>query len=1015
MQKSILIALLSLISLPLLSQKSESYQPKSLLYSRALELYDKEKYNAAINVFTDFKATTTDKMMLADASFYIAACKLKLTHSNAEQQMLDFIEDHPYSSKLNLAYLLMGDYYFAKKRYRRSIRYFKEVERSGLTKEEEHRLRFEYGYALFKSKKYADAKKQLYALTVKDDNAYYILANYYYGYVSYMNEDYQEALKTFKKIENSNKIPNTMLLYMAQIYYIQGDYNTSLKYADKVIVNSAVRKRDFLKAKNYYQLGNYQKAAVLFQSSNYSLDSLQSPEIYEIGNTYYQIGNCNKAIKYFKVISTENNATAQAASYALGDCFIKLNKKDKAESAFFEAQKSNFNKQITEEALFLYAKLSYENGKSTNALNYFQKYLNLYPSSKHEEEIKGYLANIFLETKDYKTAIKTLDGIKNKNNELKKTYQRVCMLEGKQQFIDKKYKTAELYFNKSLTYPVDQGMKSEAYYWLAESKYNYKAYNSAINYYNKAIASNANGKLSALSHYGLGYAYFKKANYTLAIQNFTKYKKLSASFSPDPAIFNDAILRMADAYLMQGAKEKNKKYYQEASNNYAYISSRNVKGADYALYQRGLIYGLLGSPQQKIATLKRIPSEFPKSYYIPDALYETASEQLNLEQYAPAERNFQYILQDYKGSLYELKSHFSLGILYYNQQKDDQALVKFKYVATNYPNTVEAKESLKRIESIYTSQGNTDEYEAFVKSIPNYSKSQYYFDSLSYKSALTKYQEGKYQEAVTGFGKYLGKYKNGIFKIESHYYRANCYESLNQIANAIVDYKYVSDARMNEFTENSTIKTAELSREQGDDNTALIYYGKWETLVKTDADLAKAMYWQMNILHQKGEIKKANEKAKKLLFNAQATNYQKGEANLVIGKAYMQDSLLNTAVVSFQKVSNTNNNLLGAEAKYLEAKCYYDLDSLAQCKSTIIAFNKKFSGYDYWLGKSLLLLSDYYNAVGDEFSAKSTLNSILVNFDDERILSEAREKLAAMEKRNKRLQNINNIAPGGGN
>lgn len=1014
MQKSILIILLTIVSYPLFAQKSESYQPKSILYSRALELFDKEKYNAAINVFNDFKLSTKDKMMLADANFYVAACKLKLTHSNAERQMLDFIEDHPYSSKLNLAYLLMGDYYFAKGKYRRSIRYFKEVEISGITKLEEHKLRFEYGYALFKSKKYADAKKQLYPLTLKDDNSYYILANYYYGYVSYMNEDYTEALKTFKKIEKSGKSPNTMLLYIAQIYYIQGDYANSLKYADKVNVNSALRKRDFLKGKNYYQQGKYQQAAVMFKSANYSADSLQSPEIYEIGNTYYQTGNCKKAIEYFKLISTENNAASQAASYALGDCFIKLNQKEKAEKAFFEAQKSNYDKDITEEALFLYAKLSYENGRTSNALTYFQKHLEKYPTSKHSEEIKGYLANIFLETKDYKTAISTLEGLKNKNNQLKATYQKVCMLEGKQQFKDKKYKQAEGYFTKSLTYPIDKSLKSEAYYWLAESKYNYRSYNTSINYYNKTIASNASGKLNALSHYGLGYAYFKKKNYSLAIQNFTKYKKLSASYSPDPSIFNDAILRMADAYLMQGAQENNKTYYKAASNNYAYISARNVKGADYALFQRGLIYGLLGSSQQKIATLKRIPAEFPKSYYIPDALYETASEQLNLGQYLPAERNFQYILSDYKGGIYELKSHFSLGILYYNQTKDNQALSKFKYVVKNYPNTAESKESLKKIEAIYTEQGKTEEYEAFVKSVPNYSKSQYYFDSLSYRSALNKYQEGKYMDAINGFTKYISNYKNGIFKTESRYYRANSYESNNQIANAILDYKYVADARVNEFTENSTLKTAQLSKEKGDDNTALIYYGKWETLVKTNADLATAVYEQLRILHDKGEIKKANAKATKLLYNSQATQFQKSEANLVIGKAYLMDSLLNTAISSFKKVSAVSDNELGAEAKYLEAQSYFKLDSLEKCKSTIIAFNKKYSGYDFWLGKSLILLSDYYNAKGDEFSAKSTLNSVLANFEDERILSEARDKLATMEKENKRIQNINNIAPGSG-
>lgn len=997
------------------AQKTQSYQPKSMLYTRALELFDKEKYNAAIEVFQDFQKETTDKMMIADANFYIAACKLKLTHSNAEQQMLDFIDDYPYSSKLNLAYYLMADYYFDKRKYSRSIRYFKEVELNGITKLEEQKLRFEYGYALFQSNKYAEAKKQFYPLTVKDDNSYYVLANYYYGYVSYMNEDYDEALSTFKKIETNPGIPNTMMLYIAQIYYIKGDHTNSLAYCEKVTAGSVLRQRDFLKGKNYYRLKDYKQAAIFFQSSNFSLDSLQSEEIYEIGNTYYQIGNCNKSITYLKVISNEGNAVAQAASYSLADCFIKLNQKEKAENAFFEAQRTDFDKGIKEEAMFNYAKLAYENGKTSTALSTFKTFLDLYPNSSHSEEVKGTLATIFLQTKDYKTAITTLESINNKDNQLKETYQKVCLLEGKQQYIDKNYKTSEAYFLKSLTYKINKTLVGESYYWLGESNYQNRDFNTAINYYKSAVSSTATGKINALAHYGLGYSYFEKQDYLLAIQNFTKYKALSASFSPEPAIFNDAVLRIGDSYLVMGSQEDNKAYYRSASDNYAYISARNVKGADYALYQRGMIYGLLGQQQQKIATLKRIPTEFPKSYYIPDALYETGSEQLNLLMYGEAERNFQYILQDYKGTIYELKSHFSLGTLYYNQQKDNQALIKFKYVVTNYPNTLEAKNSLTKIEEIYSEMGKTDEFEEFVKSVPNYSKSQFYFDSLSYRSALNKYQDGNYSVAITEFTKYLDKYKNGIFQIESYFYRANSYEVQNKITEAIADYKFVSDARITEFREKSTFKTANLSKEIQDDNTAYIYFGKWETMVKNNKDLAKAVYEQMHILHKDNDIAKAKPKASQLLFNNEASKYMKGEANLVIGKSYINDSLLNTALSSLIAVSDENENILGAEAKYLEAWCYFKLDSLETCKKTIIAFNKKFSGYDYWLGKSLILLSDYYLAKNDEFSAKSTLNSVIANFDDERILSEARDKLAAIEKGNTRLKNLNNIAPGKGN
>jgi len=1015
MHKIALILILGFCFSTSFAQKSQSYQPKSMLYTRALELFDKEKYNASIEVFEEFKTLTTDKMATADANFYIAACKIKLTHSNAERQMLDFIDEHPYSSKLNLAYLLMSEFYFDNGKYRSSIRYYKEVELNGITKLEEQKLHFQYGYALFQSGKYAEAKQQFYPLTVKDDNSYYILANYYYGYVSYMNEDYDDALKTFKKIENSPSIPNTMMLYMAQIYYIKGDYDNSLIYCDKVSANSVVNKRDFLRGKNYYRKGEYNKAAIFFESSKYSTDSMQSAEIYEIGNTYYKSNNCSKAIPLFTIISNEGNAVAQAASYSLADCFVKVNQKDKAQSAFFEAQRTDFNMDIKEESMYNYAKLSYENGNTKTALNYFQKFLEGFPKSQKSDEVRGIMADIFLQTKDYKTAITTLESIKNKDNKLKETYQKVCLLEGKQQYLDKNDKLAESYFLKALTYKINASLLGETYYWLAESNYSNNDYNTSINYYNQALGSGADGKTQSLAHYGLGYAYFSKENYELAVQNFNKYKTLSASYSPNTEIFNDAVLRMGDAYFMLGATDKNNNtYYNAALNSYAYISSRNVKGADYALLQRGMIYGLLGQSEQKISTLKRIPTEYPKSYYIPDALYEAGLELSNLNRFREAERNFQYVLNDYKGTIYELKSHYSLGILYYNEERDKDALVKFKYVVKYYPGTRESAESIKVIEKIYSSMGNTDEYEDWVKSVPNYSKSEGYFDSIAYRAALNKYQDGNYTTAIQEFTKYINKYPNGSFKFEAYYYRATSFESMKLIPDAIKDYKFVADAGLTEFRNRSIERTAYLSKSIGDENTALIYFQKWETVVKNNSDLSKAVYEQMHIYHKNADIKNAKPKASQLIYIAEATTWMKAEANLIMGKGMIEDSLFNTANSYFRAVSSTNKNELGAEAKYWEAWCHYKNDSLEKCKATIIAFNKEFSGYDFWLGKSLILLSDYYMAKNDAFQAKSTLNSVIANFTDERILSEAREKLATIEKNDSRLNNIQNLAPGSG-
>jgi hypothetical protein len=58
--------------------------------------------------------------------------------------------------------------------------------------------------------------------------------------------------------------------------------------------------------------------------------------------------------------------------------------------------------------------------------------------------------------------------------------------------------------------------------------------------------------------------------------------------------------------------------------------------------------------------------------------------------------------------------------------------------------------------------------------------------------------------------------------------------------------------------------------------------------------------------------------------------------------------------------------------------------------------------YDYWIGKSFILLADNYVSLKDTFQAKQTLQSIIENFevdplDPEDIKALATEKLSALE------------------
>ena len=83
-------------------------------FNRGMELFQKEKYPAAIRLFDAYlsQENITTLTNAADAEYFSAVAALKLFNSDAEYRMVMFISGHPESPNLNDARLLLGDYFY---------------------------------------------------------------------------------------------------------------------------------------------------------------------------------------------------------------------------------------------------------------------------------------------------------------------------------------------------------------------------------------------------------------------------------------------------------------------------------------------------------------------------------------------------------------------------------------------------------------------------------------------------------------------------------------------------------------------------------------------------------------------------------------------------------------------------------------------------------------------------------------------------------------------------------------
>ncbi len=62
------------------------------------------------------------------------------------------------------------------------------------------------------------------------DDPNYIDANYYYGFLAFRDGQYNEALQSFKIVENEKNYATVVPYYIAQIYYIQGKKDEAIAY-----------------------------------------------------------------------------------------------------------------------------------------------------------------------------------------------------------------------------------------------------------------------------------------------------------------------------------------------------------------------------------------------------------------------------------------------------------------------------------------------------------------------------------------------------------------------------------------------------------------------------------------------------------------------------------------------------------------------------------------------------------------------------------------------------------------
>ncbi|HOY39949.1 MAG TPA: tetratricopeptide repeat protein [Bacteroidales bacterium] len=1011
--KVFLLMILLLAGLFAFGQKTMLYNEPDDRYAGAVQLYEAGHYGAAQKIFEEFASSDKpeNSVYKDDAKYYASMCALKLFNKDAEYLISVFIREHPESYNVNDANFQMGNYQFLKKKYPSALKWYEEVDRLSLTAEENGEYFFKTGYCHFARKDYDKAANAFYE--IKDGSTFYApIAEYFYSHIKYMNQQYQTALLGFKKLENNELFADIIPYYITQIYYMQSKYEEIIAYAPDVLKKSN-GERMFEVARiigeAYYRTGKYNDALEYLEMSHPENASLSDMDAYQLAFAYYKTQNYAKAIPLFESVVNVDDTLSQNAAYHLADCYIKTNRKKDAKLAFGAASKLSYNQTIREDALFNFAKISFDLDMSpfNEALNAFTTYLNEFPQSPRVDEVYDYMLQAFATTKNYQDALGIMDKMKNRPPKIDQEYQRIAFLRGQECFIDSKFEKAIGFFDKSLQFKqYDPVVKAQSYYWKAEAYYRMERYNESIEIYKTFVESSGAVNLDefATAHYNIGYAYFVQKDYTNAGNWFRKFEKQYEG--GNEKLYNDALNRIGDCYYISKQFEPATEYYKKSAQLGKYDS-------DYAMYQMALGYGGQKQHQEKVWSLTRLVREYPNSNYSGFANFEIArtySTMLN----KPDSAIFYYnkVISDYSGTPMIKPALSDLATLYFDLKRYNEALESYKQLIALYPNSDEARTAKDMIRTIYIAMNDTDGYVEYANTPgSNLVVTVTEQDSLTFLAAQKLYVNQEYERALEAIEKYISKFPQGAYLTEAHYYRAELLYYFKRSDEALPSYEIVATAPIGMYTEESVLKAASINYLNKKYDKALPYYVKLDNISKSKNNILTARLGQLRCNYILGKWDDVITSAKNLTETENAGEDLIKEARYDEAKARYNLQQWVQAYNLFSAISTEVNSYEGAEARFRMAEIQLKIGRDTLAENMIYEFAQMSSPHRYWLAKSFILLADIFLSRNDVFQAKHTLQSVLDNYTDDTdgIKDEAFTKLAEINEKEKADEQSNDF------
>ncbi|HEX6914991.1 MAG TPA: tetratricopeptide repeat protein [Chitinophagaceae bacterium] len=975
------------------SQATKFHNDPDEDFKLAKELFQKEQFSLAYPLFktlsADFSTSKIPTSIQLESKFYSIVCGLQLNDPTAEPAAAEFINLEHNTPRVQMMSFYLAEYYYRKQQFAKALGNYERANVANLSNRQIAEMKFHQGYSYFTLQQFTQAKALFNSIRQIPSDPNYLDANYYYGFILFTERNYKSALESFRLVEKEPTYEKVVPYYITQIYYFNGERDKAIEYGEAALRRGGQYYEVQLKqlvGHAWFEKKEFAKALPYLEEYVNRTGKVRREDLYELSYSYYAAGNLQKAIEGFRQLGGKEDSLAQNSMYLLADAYLKTGQKANARNAFLFCAANSSNAFQREVSRFNYAKLSYELGYTDIALTELQSFIADYPKSVYQQEARELLVAVMANSNNYADALALFESLSAQSENVKRVYPRVLYGRAVELINDQQLVQAEELIDRLLQVPYNNNWQGLGNFWKGEIGYRLNRNDQAITYLNKYLAApQYAGEVSPTNaRYTLGYALMNTGEYRQALTAFEQVtRNISAASN---TVEQDAFLRSADAHFMN-------KNYSQALQMYEQVIRLGTAGADYALYQKGIILGAQGKTSEKIAVLNSLEQRYPASTLIPDAQLEVANTYLGDEKFREAIEPLKRLIGNRNAAALYPQAYLKLGVAYFNLNDNKNALESFQRLVTGYPNAAESDDAVEYIRSIFIENGKPDEFVAFMR---NNGKEISYSeeDSLTYAAARIQLDNRNMESALASFKNYLSKFPEGRYSIDAGFYAAEILNDQKNYEAAYPYYQAVAARAPNRFAERATLAAARIAYfERKDYNEAEEYFKQLKAIATQPDTRLEAMRGLLRCQYKLAKWTEAVANVQELLQQKGVATDDKMMANIVLAKSSQASDADAMATGYYRNVINLGKSEYAAEARYRIAEILLKQGKLAEAEKAAFEVINKAGSYDYWITRSYIMLGEIYFRQKDYFNAEATLRSVVENSNNEELKAEAQEKL----------------------